>query len=153
MGNSFQPCGLQLYISCNRNLWLIGQPSIATAPAQKPSFPSIIGGACYVHNDHIYGMYAIVTVTAGAFALADNLQLSATKGLSTGVTFVGESYYRNLGTLDETGSDSVIWGPTQFAPVGNIAVGQQCGLRIRLVDPATGYAGAAERALCTVTYV
>jgi hypothetical protein len=151
LGNSYAPSGLQLYISCNRNLHLIGQSPISNAPSKKPSFPIISPSAVnfVVQDGAWYTLYIIVT--SAASAVWTHLQSSATLPLSGGTSFVGQSVYRNLGSPGDFDGTYVTYKPAQLSPVPLPKVGQKVGLRIRLIDPATGYAGMAETQLCVPT--
>jgi len=76
LGNKYQPSGLQLYISCNRNLNLIGAAAIADAPGSKPTFPSIIAtGATLVLGGGTYDALYL-SVLSPTFALWENMQVS-----------------------------------------------------------------------------
>lgn len=150
LGNSFQPTGIQLFISCNRNLSLIGASPISAAPASKPSFPTIFSGAFSLQNDITYGAILEIGATAAAFAIGHTVQASVTKALSTGVSFVGQSSYRNLGRPDAVTSGTLYWNGAYNAVMAPPAIGKLVGIRARIVDPATGYASQPETAIVTV---
>jgi hypothetical protein len=150
LGNSFQPSGIQMYISLNRNLALMGFSSISSAPAKKPSFPTIITGPPGVGNSLSSEMAYYVAASTAALAVWPNVQLSATRALSTGVTFVAGSWYRNLGPAFGVSSGYLFWGPSGTFANGIIPTGKKCGLRVRIVDPSTGYASRPEVALTVV---
>jgi hypothetical protein len=60
--------------------------------------------------------------------------------------------YRNLGSPGDFDGTYVVYEAAQLSPVPIPKVGQKVGLRIRLIDPATGYAGMAETQLCVPTF-
>jgi hypothetical protein len=153
LGNNYQPSGLQLYISCNRNLNLIGAVPITNAPGSKPSFPSILAGSTILRL--IGGAYNVLLlgVTSAAFALWENLQASMTPGLSNGMRFVGGSLYRNLGPAITTYSPNVAWLPDSRWPAKVPVPGQNVSAKVRLVDPASGYASMPETVLVTPQFL
>ena len=148
LGNSYAPSGLQLYISCNRNLNLINQSPISNAPSKKPSFPTISPSNVnfVVRGGAWYALY--ITISSAAADIWPQLQSSATLPRSGGTSFVGQSVYRNLGIPALLAGTYVVYTPAKLSPVPIPIVGQLVGLRIRLIDPATGYAGMAETQLC-----
>jgi hypothetical protein len=152
LGNSFMPSGLQLYVGLNRNLAQIGATAISDAPGAKPSFPTILGRPGFSVVIPGYRLQVVVYLTAGAYAALTNLQASFTKGLSAGVTFVGGSLYRSVGTPTGPYSVGAYWLVFTGGKVPLPAVGAQIGIRLRLVDPSTGYASAAETTRQTVAY-
>ena len=151
LGNSYRPTGLQMYISCNRNLWLVGQAGISTAPTVKPSFPVILSGTSYV--EVLAGAFITmdIGVTSAAFAAYANIQVSVASNLSAGVNFIGPSLYRSLGTCNTHTSGLLVFTTKWTAVLGVPAVGSTNGIRARWVDFATGYASMPETILVTTT--
>jgi hypothetical protein len=153
LGNSYQPSGLQLFISCNRNLALIGATAIANPPVVKPAFPIIFGAGAVaqVHAGAWVNVYFFVT--ASAYAVFTHVQGSVTKGLSPGVTFVGRSLYRNIGRGLDGGTNTIYWTPTGLLNAPVPAPGKGVGCMARIVDPLTGYASMPETVLITAVEV
>jgi hypothetical protein len=152
LGNSYQPTGLQLFISCNRNLSLINASTIANAPTTKPSFPAILTPGSFQHIDSGAWGRLNVTMTAAALALWNEVQASLTPPLSNGLSFVGGSIYRNIGTSNGTLSNFAFWYPSALWPSKVPVPGQNIGVKVRLVDPATGYASMPETVLIAPTF-
>jgi hypothetical protein len=152
LGNSFQPSGLQLYISCNRNLSLIGAASITNAPGAKPSFPTIVQpGSILIMDSGVWGHLSL-NVTAAALAIYTQLQASLTPALSNGMRFVGASIYRNIGPPSFGYPPYAVWQASSLWPIKVPAPGQNVSARVRLIDPATGYASMPETVLLTPTF-
>ena len=152
LGNIFKPSGLQLYISLNRNLALIGAAPYSDAPGIKPSFPTLLAGTNVVNVVSGIWNSVVLTVSAEATPNYHHLQGSMTAPLSHGISFVGGAQYRNIGAANAAFYSQIFWTPNTLWPVKVPVAGQQIGVKVRLIDTSTGYASAVETALITPTF-
>lgn len=151
LGHTYNPSGLQLYVSCARNLTAIGVTPISNAPkfyrlpalqtAVSVTFPLLAG------NPH-----SVILVTAlSTPALTTNLKIQATPGLRPGITFVGRAIYRKLPhtwAVDQTSINLDTQYPAVFpAP----HTGQSVFFRVSYVEPTTGFASPWKVVVAIVT--
>jgi len=144
LGNSYAPSGLQLFIGLNRNLYLMGFSSITDPPQSKPSFAPIIvpGSSLEPLTPPLWQV--LLNCTAEAVAGRANLQLSATAPQRPSISFVGSSLYRNWGIYTGTVGSYVYWNSSSVRGAIRPTAVQLVYVRVRWVDPATGYASTPE---------
>jgi hypothetical protein len=140
LGQSYMPSGLQLYISCNRNLLQAGQSQIAHAPAGRPSFPDmrsqsldiLILEGSFDHADWIFN--------TGTLFSGYTFVMRASKGFSPGVTFIGPANMRALSQDINNGDGDIEFSAayTEVFPVP--AVGSNLQVEGYLVHNASGFA-------------
>jgi hypothetical protein len=143
LGNTFQPSGIQLYISCNRNAATVGGGPVVNPPLSKPAFPAIV-----VSIFNFFGggsgtltLYLEVDVISSAFAAEMVLYLAGP--LSAGVSFVGASRFRCCGASNGSGYSPIVWYPQIASVFGHQPVGSRWAYKLKVIDKATGYAGPA----------
>jgi hypothetical protein len=139
LGNAYKPTGAQLFVECNVNLQNIGLPSITTPPASAPTIP--YGGQptlVYVGTGT-----KTLTITFPNSLPADAIAglISATRGLSAGISYIGKSEYRIIGYA---GGDELDTGYNILAPYtakfGAPTTGSIVAVSTTIIDSATGFA-------------
>lgn len=144
LGNSFQPSGIQMFISCNRNLAQLGLGPLSSPPATKPSFPLIAAGATGVQVSLGTWNAIFITATPAAIALWSQVVLYLTGAQSSGVTFYGASHFRFGGKATSLSSPNIFFLPQPGWPAKVPAPGSRIGVKVKMIDPSTGYAGMLE---------
>src|SRR5208283_1808640 len=109
LGNSYAPSGLQLYISCNRNLTLLGLSSISNAPKVRPAFPVVLAAGSAIEYPSGSVWQVLVSCSTAALAVPGQLQLQVALPKSRSINFVGASQYRNWGIYTSTIYYYVFW--------------------------------------------
>ena len=138
LGNSYIPTGNQLYVGLNRNLLVNGEPVVSASPGTKPDFPNLVP----------------ITVTAAAAVPALTLvtqltsaptgfifEVSATAQVSPGVSFFSKSAYRFIASATATSFASLNMLAPYNTRWGTLVAGERIGLRLRMVQISTGWAG------------
>jgi hypothetical protein len=153
LGNSFQPSGIQMFVSCNRNLAQLGLGPLSSPPATKPSFPLIVADVAYV--DVHLGAWGPIYVhpTPAAYALWSRVVLYLTGAQSSGVTFYGASLFRFGGAATALSGSYISFLPQPGWPANVPAPGSRIGLKVKMIDPSTGYAGMLEPSQVVVNEV
>lgn len=147
LGNSFNPTGQQLFVSCNRHLASLG---INTQLSTAPSIPSVPGFTTFTAAPTYTS--GLITAFALSFtpALPSNfgVLLRATGAQSQGRTFLGKSAFRTLaGYNPATGLPTSL--TTVYTNVFGPFPGQGfVGFELKMIDPVSGFAGPAIRATC-----
>jgi len=102
LGNSYNPTGQQLFVSCNRHLASLG---ISTVLANAPSIPSIPGFTSFsVAPTYTSGILSAFALSWSPSLPADfGVLLRATSVQTQGRTFIGTSLFRTLGGFDAVG--------------------------------------------------
>jgi hypothetical protein len=147
LGNSYNPSGIDLYVANNRNLSDIGEAIISDPPSTAVSFEDISP--------------LTVTVAAGtaAFTIAPTIDAAptgtkflvrATPQLSSGVSYIGRSKYRNVESFAATAYASLNVLAAYNALFGTLVAGQNIGVQVSMTDIATGFKSLAVTALATV---
>jgi hypothetical protein len=149
LGQNYTPTGLQLFISCNQNLYFIGASPIVNAPQKKPSFPTILRPGSYIEIPAGEYVSLVLCCSAAALALYGSLLASMTPPLSNGVSFVGSSVYRCIGPSEYPSPPYAVWGVSALWPKKVAVPGQNIGIKVRLIDPATGYGSTPETVIIT----
>lgn len=148
LGNSYNPTGQQLFVSCNRHLASLG---ITTTLTNAPSIPSVPGFTTFT----VAPTYTSSLLTAFALSWSPSLPadfgvlLRATSVQTQGRTFIGKSLFRTLGGYNpSTGlpsSVSTIW-ENVFGPFPGQGF---VGFELKMIDPVSGFAGPPIRATCS----
>lgn len=140
LGTTYNPTGLQLYVSCGRHLGEIGivignmvAPTIPTIPALPALTMSTSGNGLQVAAMTITG---ISTLSSSYGAV-----IRATSPQSAGRTFMGKSAFRTL--VGNANASALV--ADQF-PVYTARFGQlpQAGIiqfAVKYIDPGSGFAG------------
>jgi hypothetical protein len=140
LGQSYMPTGLQLFMSCNRNLSSLGVANITDAPPQKPSFPSTAGSviAMAVGMGIVENVY--IQVPDPLIHLNAQIITRWTASLSPGISFVAPHLFRNIG-VPAWGGDNYWIVTTEYVKVYPLpTVGSTIAASYTIIDPATGYA-------------
>lgn len=141
LGTTYHPTGQQLFVSCNKHLAAIG---IATVLGTAPTIPSIPGISTFTMTQPTPG----TTVTAFDYTITPALpadfgvEVRATSVQSNGRSFAGKSLYRTLaGYNPATSTPSSLFAiyTARFGPLPQTGI---ISFQLRLVDPASGFAGA-----------
>lgn len=145
LGNSYNPTGQQLFVSCNRHLASL---NITTQLSNAPAIPSIPGFTSFA----VVPTYTSNIITAFALSWAPSLPsnfgvlLRATGAQSQGRTFIGKSAFRNLaGYNPSTGLPSSISSlyTNTFGPFPGLGF---AGFELKMIDPVSGFSGPPIRA-------
>lgn len=141
LGHSYMPSGMQLFISCNRNLGLIGATSITEPPVGGGVVDDAISlelGLLASGGILTFAEVAIRGYTEGPFP---PFTISATGMLSPGITFIARHLYRQM-PPPITSTPGAFFFSTQWgAQFGSAQPGAQIGVRVQYIDPLTGFAG------------
>lgn len=147
LGHSYMPSGMQLFISCNRNLNLIGDDTIEEPPNAKPSITAVTGvsSLAFVHLGNIDNITVTVPgyITYGSPALI----ISASAPVSPGIRFVARHRLRQLKPPFEPFSGVAFIQPQYVALFGSAYAGTNFALRVQAVDRETGFASVATQIL------
>ena len=150
LGTTYNPTGQQLFVSCNKHLAEINITTTLTTAPTIPSIPAISTFAITQGGTAA----APATVTAINYTLSPALPsnygvvVRASSTQSAGRTFIGKSKYRTLaGYNPATGAPASLLTifTNKFGPLPQNGV---ISFALRLVDPASGFAGP----LVTATY-
>jgi len=141
LGHSYSPSGLQLYISCNRNLTMIGKPAISDPPGSKPEFSDVT-----MFQSNIFAVDGAMSsgaigVPGISFEAFPPYTVSCTAPLSPGMTFVARHLYRQLKPPFTGASNFVIIQDQWNSLFSGAATGLNIGVRLQFIDGETGYAG------------
>lgn len=150
LGVSFSPTGQQLFVSCNRNLAAIGVTTTLTTAPSQPSIPAITAfSATPVYTSNL--LTSITLAFSPSMPANFGAILRATKVQSNGRTFAGKSLFRTISGVyaASTLSTSISTAYTNvFGPWPGTGY---VGFEVRLVDPASGFAGPYVRAFTNFT--
>jgi hypothetical protein len=143
-GNSKELAGNALYVSLNKNLLAAGEAIIPAAPA-----PGIIP-VFAISAASAVAATGVVTVTVDPAVIPEgfNMLVAATPNVSAGVRFV-KNLYRTLGVFVVVGGVATVTA-AYGSKFGAMAAGQTVGLKVWLVNVATGQASIATTLLITV---
>lgn len=142
LGTTYHPTGQQLYVSCAKHLTEIGITSIPSTAPTIPTFPAI--GTFTMASHSADTTVSTMTYTVSP-SWSDNygVVVRASSVQSTGRTFIGKSAYRTLAGYSSGGdvpADFFTIYTDKFGPLpqaGNIS------FMVKLIDPSSGFAGAA----------
>ena len=95
LGTAFNPTGQMLYLYCNQNLFVIGQPLLTTAVA--PVVHELIS-SCSVSQNLLGVWGASLSFLPGVISTDIFYRISATPCLSPGITYA-KKYFRQIGIL------------------------------------------------------
>jgi hypothetical protein len=151
LGNSYPPSGLQLYISCNRNLALLGLGPLSVAPTIKPSFPQILGVGSYatIANPSYWQVWIKINVPVGS--ISTELVCRVSKPQSRSINFLSATSYRNWGNFAPQAGYFISWQSDATHGLVRPTTSQLVWAQVRLVDAATGYSSMPETAVLPVT--
>ena len=142
LGTTYHPTGQQLFVSCNRHLAEIGITSTLTTAPTVPTITAITAFS-------ITAPTAGTEVTTLPFSVSPTLSSSygliikATSVQSAGRTFFGKSLYRTIAgysAASSAPSDLFAIYTAKFGPLPQAGI---ISFELRLVDPASGFAGPA----------
>ena len=143
LGTTYHPTGQQLFVSCNKHLSEINISTVLTTAPTIPTIPAISTFA--VTPGGTSGSPA--TVSSISYSVSPSLPsnfgavLRASSVQSAGRTFVGKSLLRSLaGYNPATGTPADLFTPyvAKFGPLPQNGLIQ---FALKLVDPASGFAG------------
>lgn len=145
-GDSTIYTGFALFMRLNRNLSVIGQAAITTAPA-IPTIPVLTLGA-------VTGDVSSTTITIVATPATPGADYSAvlyaTNNIVTGRKFV-KNYYRLVGYVDTPNFGTQNWYSFWNDYYGNpLIAGAKLFIKVKLVDNATGFDGVPDVAMIDV---
>lgn len=139
LGSRFRPSGFQLYVSCNRNLTLVLQPTIDDAPDANNDPGSWSWQTPTLMTD----TGQISEFDVGFQTDADDgnqyALMGCTGALSPGITFVPRHLYRNLFTQSTQNSPWDLTPPWANKYGLSLTTGQQVGVRLQVIDGLTGF--------------
>jgi hypothetical protein len=147
LGNSYSPTGENLYVGNNSALTINGESPISDPPVSAPTFPGPI--------------MLSATATAGTptFAVASALSaaptgylfiLRATKQLSGGISFVGQSEFRSINAFPASDFASINALSAYNSIFGALVAGAVIGVELRLLEIASGFQNLAASTVITV---
>jgi hypothetical protein len=147
LGNSYTPTGEGLYVGNNRSLVLNTESIISNAPISKPAFPDMvpITPAAAATADTF-----VVTTGLTAAPTAQLFEVSATAMLSAGKTYIGKSQYRYIGSFAASTYASLNIKTAYQTRWGTLTAKSLIGVKIRIVDVASGFASVAAENTCIV---
>ena len=150
LGNSFQPTGLQLYISCNKNIATLGGTPLASPPARRPTMPALTVDSFNFFSSGGTSATVYMTIPADFTSFTPGIVLYMAGPLSAGIRFVGPAMYRCCFKADAFGPAPMAWYIGLVDITGIPAVGSHWAWKIKYIDPTTGYAGPITVGLTTV---
>ena len=140
LGTTYNPTGLQLYVSCGRNLAQIGvaignmvAPTIPTIPALPTLTMAQPGNGVQVTTMVITGLTS-ASSTYGAIVRATSVQ-------SLGRTFIGKSKYRVTQANAVASSLTADQFSSYTTKFGALPYNGTIQFAVKYVDPASGFAG------------
>lgn len=143
LGTTYNPTGQQLFVSCNKHLAEIGISSLLTTAPTIPTIPGIT--AFTITPGGTSGSPAVVSAIDYSIspALPSNfgIVLRASSTQSPGRTFIGKSLYRTLaGYNPATGLPGSFYSAftARFGPLPQAGI---ISFALKIVDPASGFAG------------
>lgn len=140
LGNSYKPTGAQLFVGNNMNNITVGNPLITTPPALKPDFPA--AGETSAAATAATPTF-IVTVGYTAAPGAGMFIVRATPQLSAGISFIGQSQYRVIGTFNSIAIPSFDILSDYTAKFGTLVAGTVVGIQVVLIAGLDGFASIA----------
>lgn len=140
LGNSYSPTGEDIYVGNNVALTLAGQATITDPPASAPTFPGPMAIAASAA-----ATIPAFTVTTGLSAAPTGFlfNVRATKQLSPGISFVGKSQFRNIGTFPATDFASLDILAAYNTLFGALNAGAIIGVEVRLIELGGGFQNLA----------
>lgn len=145
-GDSTTYTGFSLFMRLNRNLSVIGQSAITTAPT-LPTIPVLTAGAlsAVVAGPTMTQAFAPTTPGSGLY-----IAFYATNNILTGRRFV-KNYYRLVTVQSNPGSSPSNIYAAWNAVFNNVLVaGAKIFTKIKIIDSATGFDGTPDVAETTV---
>ena len=143
LGTTYNPTGQQLFVSCNKHLAEIGITTILETAPTVPTIPAIT--AFSVANVGTIGTPEAVTAMVASIAPAlpanFGLVIRATSCMTTGRTFAGKSLFRTIGyeaVASAFANDFYSYYAARFGALPQSGIIQ---VALKLVDPASGFAG------------
>lgn len=140
LGNSYMPSGMQLYMSCNRNLGFIGLGPLSTPGPEPPALPSWDGTISNfsTHEGEVENLY--ITPPGPTYGLAANAVISMSGCISPSISFVARHLYRRIPGPYFTYLGGIYFNPTWDNIFGTRIPGTNVWLIAQLIDPLSGYA-------------
>jgi hypothetical protein len=148
LGNSYTPTGSQLFVGCNRNLSDITATAITTAPSSVPNFPQLTPLALTATS--VTPAMALATALA-ASPTGFTFLVKATAQLSPGISYVGQSKYRIIGSFAATTFASMNLLATYTARWGALRSGQKVQIAVSLIQIVSGFQSLQNTASVIIT--
>jgi hypothetical protein len=136
LGNAYTPSGIDLFISCNRNLSDIGETSINTPAAQTAAFDDL--SPLTLTMSAGTPTFTIVPTIAAA-PTGFKFLVRATAQVSSGKSYFSPSALRNIESFAATSYASLNLLAAYTARFGALVEGQQVKVAVSLVQIASGY--------------
>jgi hypothetical protein len=147
LGNSYSPTGEDLYVGNNVALTLAGQSTVSDPPTTAPTFP----GPLNLTATATAGTPSFAVLSGlGAAPTGYLLNIRATKQLSAGISFVGNSLFRNIEAAAASAFASANILDTYTGMFGTLVPGAVIGVQMRLIDIATGFQNLAASVVIVV---
>lgn len=142
LGQTIFLTGAQLYVRCNANLILIGEPTITDAPSPTSFEPIAFTSLTITASTGVVSLAFTPTVPAG-FAMVVRM----TAPVSQGKSFVPQSAFRFLSEVAAAATSPQVLTTQYAATFGAITskAGQKVFVEMFLVEVATGLAGIPVR--------
>ena len=147
LGTSFHPTGQQLYVSCNKNLQLIGITTLLSDAPSVPTLPSITTFSITPHSTANVVDGFTIAVTSGDLT-GYALILRASSVQSTGRTFLGKSAFRTLAGYNPASGLPTLINSLYTDKFGPLPGNGYVGMELKIVDPSSGFASSAVKATC-----
>jgi len=147
LGQTFHPTGQQLFVSCNKNLQLIGISTILYDPPSVPTLPAITAFTVTPHQtSNVVDKFVLAITSDDLTGYALILRASAPQ--SVGRTFVGKSAFRNLAGYNPASTLATDLSTLYTNKFGPLPGSGYMGVELRIVDPYSGFASPPVRAFC-----
>jgi hypothetical protein len=151
LGHSFSPSGFQLYLSCNKNLRYLGQPTI---PAPVPRSEDTEGLST---TEPYYDVSSGTLDAARLFFENDNntspffFIVKASPNVSPGINFVGPGQLRNIYADQLEGNQYYDFSAAYNTLFPASTIGAKIACTVTLIDSASGLAGTPQSFLTVIT--
>lgn len=136
LGHAYNPSGEQLYVGNSQNLVNIGADPITAPPAAAPSFPDVTPVTSAPSSS---GPSFHIITSLGAAPAGFAFLVAATPQLSAGISFIGKSARRIIGTYPDTDYASINVLADYVARFGDLVAGSTIGIAVSLVEIASGF--------------
>lgn len=155
LGAVYHPTGAQLFVSCNKNLQLIGTSALLTDAPSIPTLPTVT--TFTIAPIYTAGLMEGLTLSVTpALPATSAVILRASSVQSTGRTFLGKSQFRSLAGYNPATNLPTTVNSLYTDRFGPWAGSGYVGAELRIVDPNSGFAGPPVRAMTdyesTATY-
>jgi len=141
LGSTYHPTGLQLFISCNKNLMEIGASSVMVSAPSIPSNPGF-------HTINASPSFAGGVLTGFGLSCTPNMPhnfavvAKATSAVSSGRCFVGKSQLKLIWAANPAPAQPIELLSHYRTIFGTVPALGTVSITLHLVDPISGFAGA-----------